>query len=118
METIRVSKIKLLNTLEENRSKHLHTYEEAMISYHQAVINGLKKLLSDAKKSNDPASLVTGLNLCRPTNHIESYDKIIGMLRWAHDDEIELSHYEFSQYVEDRWDWSVNFQTVNSRYME
>ncbi len=73
MQSVTITKNKLMEILTENRDKHLAAYKEAVIEYREAI----RVLLS--------------------------YDKALRMLKLSCKDEIELTTREFSEYVDDEW---------------
>jgi hypothetical protein len=121
LREVRVSKVKLLKQLKENRSKH---YEE-----HEAAIAGWKEKLSEL------ADLLQGLirhekadwgiveetyeeliDLEKPQNYLDSYDDTIALVEASLDDAFVLTQSDFKSYWLDKWSWKADFSTSNSRY--
>lgn len=113
MKAIRVSKAKLLATLQTNRLNHRKIFEEAIEGYKQAVISELERRLNDAK-ANKKVSLY--FQLTQPVDQTKDYDRAIGMLTMSLDTEIELTEQDFACYVLDDWGWKRQFLTSNSFY--
>lgn len=114
MRTVKIDKDQLVDILEENRKTHQKTYKDAYQKYRELLIKALEDKLKDAK---DGKKVEHHISLQSPTSYVDSYDTVLRMLHMSVDDIIELSHEDFEKYVEDKWDWTFNFTTVNSAYV-
>ena len=113
MDSVKVDRVKLLETIRENREKHRTVFLEAIEGYKEAVIEALEKRLTDAKKNKRVSHII---QLVQPMDQTKEYDKIIRMLEMSIEQNIELSDREFAQYVMDDWTWKHQFLVSNSGY--
>lgn len=113
MKTVRISKKKLLDKLEQNMNDHKFIYDEAMKGWKCDVITGLAVSLKRAKEGRE---YVTDLELEEPSCHLDEYKNIIERVNWHEDDYIELDHQEFNQFILDKWIWQYNFLSTSSSY--
>ena len=113
MKTIKVNKSELLSHLRTNREVHIEEYNNALISYREALIKAFKESLKKATKHENVSHHV---DLERPQNYLDSYDNAIEMLEWTTEDVIELDQMEFKQYVRDEWNWKQVFTAVARSY--
>lgn len=137
--TVTVSRDKLLKTLEENRTKHVAEYREALVGYKKAASGALEKQIAKAKKAIEESAEILlnrieqfdpedplknqvvvldrfSFNLEVPQNHERSYDVAIAMAQWEEGDTIELKQSEFQCFVLDDWDWKEQFLNVTKVY--
>lgn len=110
--TIKISKSKLIETIQKNKEEHIKDYDEAVEAYKK---EGAKQL-KDCKKQLDDGSLKIKLQLVTPVNRATEYDKIIEMFNWELNDEVELSQSEFNDYVHDDNTDSAHAKLLNSTY--
>jgi hypothetical protein len=139
--TVRVNRLKLLQTLKENREKHLAVYTEAMAGYKAIALqkvneafDGLETRLKKRKddfiariekftpETADAFSdyLVVleqvGVNLKKPVSYVDAYDAAIDMALFDIREELDLSGAEFQCFCRDVWDWSYEFTNTNLAY--
>lgn len=55
--------------------------------------------------------------LVYPENHLDDYDRVIGMLEFSVADKVELTATDFNAYVRNRWEWHSRFSMSNSAYV-
>lgn len=113
MRSVKISASKLLNILVENRDKHVKDFNEATEGYRIDAIAALEKVLQEAK---DGKEIQHYISVVKPTSYKESYDTVIRMLELSSENEVELTMQEFSQYVEDKWQWKQAFAETASFY--
>lgn len=113
METLKVSKAKLLGILKENRRTHRQLFLEAQVVYKAAVISELDQMLKDAR---DGSKIRKHVNMAAPEDHTDDYDQLIGLLELAEDATIDLDAVEYSNYVRDKWAWSAKANRLNQAY--
>ena len=118
MKTVKVKKAKLLDTLRQNRDKHVEDFKDACTGYREAVEKNVKELLKTVKKADSDTVLDLELyiNLSKPVSHKKDYDIAISMLEWSVDEFVNLDQREFRQYVNDEWDWKETFAASTSFY--
>ena len=114
METVTVSKERLIATLQENRDKHRAQFEEALAGWHKAVIEHLEGAVEEARAGK---RFRTTFHLPQPQDHTSEYSEIMAAVEWETADEIELDRGEFRQFVLDEWGWKRDFMTTNSMYL-
>jgi NOL1/NOP2/fmu family ribosome biogenesis protein len=115
MEIIKVSRVKLLDTLKKNREVHAAEYELAEKGYWIKVEEALKANLKEIRKTGK-TDLAGYWNLRGPENHTKDYDLVITMMEYSVEDVIELDQQRFQQYVMDNWSWSTSTKYVNNLY--
>lgn len=113
MHTINVDKSDLIEILKENKTKHEELYDEAVIGYHEEVVEKLSVALDKAEAGEE---YVTNLKMTKPEHHLKDYNRIIGMLELATETEIELNPNEYDQYVNDEWSWAGMTNSINAMY--
>ena len=114
MKKVKVLVKDLLIILKENREKHKNAMDEVMALYRKKVIEELDKALQAAKEGRD---IITNLNLVRPINMTQHYDRAIGMLSMSVDAEVEITQEEYANYVLDKWHWSDTICTNAMSYV-
>jgi hypothetical protein len=113
MDTIKVSRAKLIDKLISNRSRHVKTYEAARVGFKRKLIERLKVMLSKAKAGKFNDALHTNLSV--PVSHEKEYTRRIDMLRMSVEREVEITESEYVMYVEDKWTWERD-AFVNATY--
>lgn len=111
---ITVDKKELLKALKANRATHDAEYQKAKIGFRKLLIVELEKKLALAK---DGKKVELEFKNRKPTNNLNDYDDVIGMLELATDKEIDLNHVQYKQYVKNEWDWTKQWSTSNIAYM-
>lgn len=113
MDSVKIERTRLLEVLILNRTKHKATVNEAFTKYRELVIVELDKMIAEAKSGR---KIRRAIDLVEPMDMTETYDTAILMLEMSVDKNIELSMFEFQQYVEDHWQWSDQFNCSNVMY--
>lgn len=113
MEVVKVKKSELLAKLRHNRSEHREVFDEASGVFRKEVIKMLDQRLADAKAGK---RIKLRIELVQPMDQTAEYDQAIAMCEMSVDDEIELSHENFRNYVLDRWHWRDQFLASSARY--
>lgn len=106
-------KKEVLRRIKENRDKHAEDYEEAMKGFKEALQELLTEKL-DMLANGDIPSL--DIDLREPFHHLKEYDRMVDMLELTEETEITLTHYDFSKYVRDEWDWKEDFVNISNMY--
>lgn len=114
MNTVKIETKKLLAKVKENRIAHETEYNAAMVEYRKACIAKMRENLTKAESGGE---ITNSLDLAKPRSSVDEYDKIISMLEWTTDKEVELDMHQFAQYVNDEWSWQHSFKSVNSAYL-
>lgn len=107
----------LLTQIKDNRGKHLAIVETAQVKYRELAIKELERQLADAKIGR---KIRRSLSLTVPQNHLDDYDRIIGLFELVADGgekTIEITEDEYAQYVRDDWGWKSQFLCSNSTYV-
>jgi hypothetical protein len=112
METVKVNKQELLNTVCKNRADHAKDYEDAMISYKVEAIKAIETLLTKAKEGDISHSI----DVVKPKEFLKDYDRAIQMIRMSVDNVLELSYQDFDQWVMNNWTWRESFNNSTGLY--
>jgi hypothetical protein len=119
MDSIKVNRINLLNTLKTNRTAHAEEYALAEKGYWLEFETRLAKALKQIRKHGRVERGTFGgfgLEPSMPQNHTSDYDTVIKMLEFSVDDIIELDSARFQQYVMDNWQWTSNVKAINTYF--
>lgn len=114
LDTIRVDIPKLIEVLKKNREKHVKEYNDAVEGWKLEALKVLKKKSQAIKKGEEFSNLNFGLN--KPVSHEKEYDRVIEMMEFTKDTELELDSQAFNQYVRDEWAWTQEFKTMSANY--
>lgn len=139
--TVRVNRLKLMETLKSNREKHLAVFNEAMAGYKELALEkvreafvGLEARLQ--KRKEEITSRIESftaetadsfadylvileqvvVNLKLPVSYVSAYDAAIDMAAFDTREELDLSGAEFQCFCRDVWDWTYEFSTTNLAY--
>lgn len=113
MNSVKIKRTELLKKIKANRDIHEAEYKEAYVGYKAAVIEGLQKLLENAKSGKE---LRTGISLPVPHSYTQEYDRVIAMLEMSVDKVVELEAQDFNRYVLDNWEWKEMSKTIFANY--
>jgi uncharacterized protein YfbU (UPF0304 family) len=138
---VRVNRAKLIDTLTENRTKHVKEFNEAMAGYKGLAMNEIEKAFGNlgdrlhkrrkeleediakfspatAGEYSDYLTILQAVtvNLKVPQSYADAYDAAIDMAKFDTRDELELSGAEFQCFCRDVWDWSSEFTATTSFY--
>lgn len=126
IKEVKVNRQKLLETLEKNLGTHKAAYEDALSGYTDEKSKKLAALnvaTGTAVSDNSPENrkLVHQAyqafsGLPRPTDHSESYELAIEIMKWETETEVTLSINDFQCYVRDRWNWKEQFRASVLNY--
>ena len=114
MDTTRVNKTELLETLRANRAAHRANFEEALDAYRDRVVGWLEQRL-DAARRGERVEMAFQSPI--PEDFTREYDRAIRMLEMSLDDEIEISSRDFDQLVMDNWSWTPRFAANTMSYL-
>lgn len=115
MQTITVSKERLLSTLKTNRDEHEGLFIKAQEVYREKFIEALERRLADARAGG---KVSTFFNLPEPVNYTDEFDKAIGMVEWAEGATIEMTERDFQRFVRNQWEWAAAFEANTKSYIE
>ena len=108
MDKITVSKTDLLDTLRTNRADHKAEYDTAVEVYRERFVAEAKAFAKQATKAAAAGEDFDSFPyLPIPEEHTEDFDRAIAMLEWDQADTVELTRHEFSQYVQNNWDFAA-----------
>lgn len=114
MKNLKFTKEFVLVSLKTNRAEHSKIYNEAMAKYKD---DALAQLNLTMKKINAGEKFQLWFKLHEPVQHLKEYDRAISMLENSIEaDHVELTPEEYSQYIQDDWQWQHDFLTSNSIY--
>jgi hypothetical protein len=136
-----VSKTRLIETLNNNREKHIAEYQEALTNYKTTLKEKFEELFiktaadlsknyqeilakieaieeGTAPKDTSYIYLLNGasLRMDMPISHESEYNDIITMAEYDERETLELSFAEFRCFIQDEWDWKNEFDEVTSFY--
>ena len=117
---LKYPKDQLLEKLKANREKHAADFKVAMKEYYQATQAACKQVLDMLESGKEINHATVLKNLTRPVDQTKHYDRIIEMLSFTSEDQIELSQEVFTQIVMDEWDWKSGYEATklsNSSYL-
>jgi len=114
MQTVTIEKTRLREVLVANKATHEAEYAEAMDGYREEFDRQLALKRKQLKKGELPLAYFNDLPM--PVDHTEDYDQVLAMLDYSVDENIELAHQEFGNYVLDDWAWKQKFNVTNSSY--
>lgn len=115
MKQVRIKKEQLLTILKKNRAEHRTIFLEAQKAFRAVAIKGLDAQLK-AARTGRPFELANLVSLVAPEDHTKEYDRSIQMLEMSVDTEITVDEREFTNYVQDVWNWSREWAGSNLRY--
>lgn len=113
MRTITVEKKKLLEILKKNRDSHRSVFEEAWNGYRAESIRVHEQNLALLKSGK---KVIVAFYEQAPQDHTKDYDLVIRMLEMDTGVEVELDQQQFSNYVDDEWNWKQQWSTSNAKY--
>jgi hypothetical protein len=116
LNTITVSKARLIKTLTQNRAKHGEEYIASLTGWHQKVLTALNETAVHFDQTQETKDLNIGYRYPKPEDHTAEYDRALEMLAWETDDSIRLSVMDFRRLVQDDWDWSETHKAFSSQY--
>ena len=114
---IKVSTVDLIKKLEENKKTHASEYATATEGYVLELKERLEKLTSQVEKDPLSANLRIIGELGKPSNYTNVYDQVISMLKMSVDEETELDSEQFRAWVQNTWEWSDSWRSLNSGYV-
>lgn len=109
---VTVNTANLLATLKANRAKHEKNYKLAKEGFRILLIKELEKKL---KQAIDGKKVELSFKNQKPTNCLNDYDDVIGMIELSQDEEMIIDHEQYKQYIKNEWDWTA--QWLNSNLM-
>lgn len=118
---IQISKKKVMNTLKENRQKHVDEFalqvqgwKQAMEKYAGELATWRDSISEDIfnseeapKRPHEPV---------KPMSYVDSYDKYIELLDHHEGKHVELEEYEFEQIIKDEFGWKRGFLANTNLY--
>lgn len=110
MRKVKMDKGELKVIVQKNRDEHRKLFEEAWEGFRTKAISNLESRIDQIK---DGGTIELYIDLIQPEDHTEDYDRVLSMLEYEVDEEVELQANEFAQYVQDDWGWK---HTFNSAY--
>lgn len=113
MKDVRVRTVDLREAIQKNREIHRSTFLKAQEGFRKRVVEELDRRLADARAG---IKYDIYIGLPQPEDKTKEYDCVIRMLTMTVEQEILISHQEFSQYVLDDWAWKAGWSTTNSTY--
>lgn len=113
MDTYKIKKDRLLETLIKNRDEHRAEFLKAQDKFRERVIEHLDKRLTQAR---DGKKVRLYIDLPEPVDYTDTYQAAIDGLEWDVRSEVELNEREFQHLVRNRWEWAENFRASTQSY--
>jgi len=117
MKDVRIKKEKVIEILQKNRAEHRDIFLKAQEKYREQAIKLLDEQLKAAREKK-PFELRRFVELVQPEDHTHDYDRALEMLSLEENDVVVLSTADFSNLVQDQWEWSRRWAVSNSRYTD
>ena len=114
LDTVKVDRGKLLETLKENKARHVAEYDEAVVEYRKAAEKALRKRAIEIRDGETLKKEVDGLPA--PLSFADDYDRAIAMTEWSESETLDLDEHTFRSWVLDEWNWRVQFAGTTSLY--
>lgn len=135
-----VDRLRLIETLKDNRNNHVANYRSALVAYKRVAKKRLDEQVAELRKqikklrdhalveinnfNIDHPTELSGILICRtttvdiitPVSYEEHYDAAIAMAEWETSDTIKLTASEFNCFVRDIWEWSEAFESHTMEY--
>jgi len=116
MNAIKMNRLQLLGLVQENKTKHVAEFLEAVEDYKKLVLEitqGNAKLA----KTGDLAQFkkMKGVPTA-PNSYEKDYSRAIRMLELSVEEIIEVEEDVFNQLVLDEWHWKHSFSVTNTMY--
>jgi len=116
MQKVKVRTEELRQKVVENKKKHKELVEKSTQGYLKAIEKELKYLLKEVLKEKE-VNFRELYRLQPPINKIEEYDTALLMLDMSTEDEVELTQDDFMKLVQDKWSWTDQVFSNNTRYL-
>lgn len=126
IKSVKVDRKKLLETLKANLEAHRAAYKDALEGYYDTKamkLAALNAATNTAVESNTEETrravhkaYEAFSRLSKPTDHSESYELAIEIMKWEEEDQVELSINDFQCYVRDKWNWKNTFAASVQNY--
>ena len=113
LSEVLLNKDALLEQVRENYDSHREKFEEAMVGYKAKAIELLE---AHIQRIRDNAPEKVFVQLPMPEDHSKDYERVIEMLEWSKDTDLELDESEFATYVLDQWGWQEGFAQTYAMY--
>jgi hypothetical protein len=117
MKDVRIKKNDLIGIIMKNRDEHREIFLAAQKKYREIVITLLDEKLRTAREGK-PFVLREIVALVEPVDHTRDYDRALQMLDLEVEAIVVLSTADFSNLVQDQWQWSHQWAVSNSRYTD
>lgn len=117
MESVRIERDRLLESVRANYEAHLVEYDHAVALYRSARRLELQRWGAMLDGDQHPPRVS---QLVEPESHAADYERAIRMLEMSVDTEVKVSDDEFRQLVLNEWHWRPMFaQTLHTsqRYL-
>lgn len=113
MKPITVDKTWLIEKMADNRAKHRAVFDAALEGYRKEAMEELNAHIADLNAGRAPKITI---NLIRPSDHTQDYDRVIGMLKVHQGETYELTEQDYAQYVDDDWQWKRQWVAMSNSY--
>ncbi len=114
LDNVKVDRDKLLQTLQENKAKHVAEYDEAVEEYRKQAEKALRKRAIEIRDGETLRKEID--DLPAPLSFAKDYDRAIAMVEWSTEGVLELDEQAFRAWVLDEWNWRGQFAGTTSLY--
>ena len=112
---ISVRREELIEKVKKNRDEHEKIFLEAVEGYREEALKRLNEYIDEIR---DGKVIRNYWQMPTPENHLEEYDRVIGLLEMGVEDVVKMSDVEYQSYVLDNWQWKKAFLMSNSYYSQ
>lgn len=113
MNTVRVRKTDLIETITKNRDEHRGIFLKAQERFRERLIEELDARLARARKGKQ---VDLAIRLPEPVDYTDEYDRALDMLAWEIAEEVELDQQGFAQLVRNEWSWARTWASNSLAY--
>lgn len=114
-DSVRVNKIKVLETLKSNKEMHHKEFEEAIEGWITKAQDNVTAILIELK-ANNARDVKLDIHLPKPISFEKEYEKAIKMIELEVRDEIDISKHDFERFFLDEWEWKDAFLSNTVMY--
>jgi len=105
----------LLKIVQVNKKRHEDMREEALAGYLEDAAAQCKQVLEDLRGTCRKLTHVH-INMSPPADHAADYARAIRMLEHTTAETVALDERDFSNLVDDNWDWTDSWVKTNSYF--
>lgn len=116
MNAVKINRLQLLGIVQENKTKHISEFIEAVADYKILVLQIATGNVKMAKSADLEQFKKIKSIPNAPVSYENDYSRAIRMLELSVEEVIEVEEDVFNQLVLDEWHWKQHFTMSNSTY--